>query len=110
VLDANHPRGRNVLIVNAAADGLSAWLVRPSCGRCRFGLPADGLGPGRPQHAGRAEQLIGLDQHTECPFLAAGVGMEGLALLVIGVADLLQRRIRRDAKDRLRVDVKAEGR
>ena len=34
VLDANHPRGRNVLIVNAAADGLGAWLVLPSRGRC----------------------------------------------------------------------------
>ena len=33
VLDANYPLERNVLIVKAAADGLSAWLVWPGRGR-----------------------------------------------------------------------------
>ena len=109
MLNANHPLGSHVLIVNAASDGLGAWLVLPGRCRCGGGLTADGLVPGRPQHAGRAENLIRLDQHAECPFLPADVGMEGFALPAIRVADLLQRRIRRDAQDRLRVDVKAEG-
>ena len=89
---------------------VSALGVLTGRGRHGSALTAGRLSPGRPQHACRAEHLIGLDQHAECPFLAADVGMEGLALPAIRVADLLERRIRRDAKHDLRVDVKAEGR
>ena len=59
---------------------------------------------------GGAEHLVRLDQDPKRPFLAADVGMKGLALLAIGVADLRQRRIRRDAQNDQRVDIKAEGR
>ena len=58
--------------------------------------------------AGRGEQLVRLAEDAEDPVLAAGVGMITLGLCAVGVADLLERGVGRDAEDLERVDLEAE--
>src|SRR5579883_1442220 len=56
----------------------------------------------------RAQQLVGLGEDAEGPILAAGVGMVLLGLLAVGIADLLQGRVGRDAQHLERIDLEAE--
>ena len=63
-----------------------------------------------PGDARRAEHLVGLDQDAERPILAAGIGMIALGLLLVGVADLLERGLRGHSEHLVRIDLEAEKR
>ena len=61
-------------------------------------------------HARRAEHLVGLHEDAKRPILAPGIGMVHLGLQLVGVANLLEARLGRNAQYLMRVDLKAEER
>src|SRR5262249_12539512 len=108
MLHGDDPGGVDILIVDACVDGLGLG-AGPStgCGPARTGR---GLDLGRADDPRRAQQLVGLGEDAEGPILAAGVRMVFLGLLPVGVANLLQRRLGRDAQDLERIDLETEQR
>src|SRR5262245_8097181 len=98
-------------VVDAAPQALGARFSRPapsSGGGVR--PPRLRLGLGGPQNSGRAEHLVRLHQDSEGPLLPSHIGMEHLGLTTIGVANLFQSGVQRNAQDRVRINLEAKRR